>query len=439
MAIATLYKRFLAGIGLVPNATTQNSVLGDLESLTSTNRLMFFGASNDAVTTDGVTATLTNKTIAAGSNTITGLVNANLSGSAGITVPNGGTGQATLAIHGVLVGNGTSGITTLAAAAAGTLLAGQGTGSDPAFSAAPTLGVNATTAGSLGIANGGTTGATIKLQNLGATTAYNFNLPTTVGSSGQVLTSQAGGSNSMTWSTIAAGNFAVTSQSTTYPILTTDGMILCDASGAAFTVTLPTAVGVAGKQYIIKKTDTTYNAVTIATTSSQTIDGVTTRLLSTQKEEFTLTSDGTNWQITDHYILTILPAYTPVIVGGGGGTVNYTACYRQGIFLVTEMSYTPGATPTSVEARIPLPTGLTTISTLPTLMQCGEYLRSTSSVNHGGYILKEASKTYVTLSGAFVIGGGSGVALNKEIGTNIFDPGSIDTYRFSVQIAGWEG
>jgi hypothetical protein len=62
------------------------------------------------------------------------------------------------------------------------------------------LGTDATTAGTLGISNGTAGGATITVQNLGATSAYAFNLPTTAGSSGQVLTSQGGGSTSMTWS-----------------------------------------------------------------------------------------------------------------------------------------------------------------------------------------------------------------------------------------------
>ena len=48
MAATNLYKKFLQGIGLIPKATTSNAVLGDLESLSTTNRLMFFGATNDA-------------------------------------------------------------------------------------------------------------------------------------------------------------------------------------------------------------------------------------------------------------------------------------------------------------------------------------------------------------------------------------------------------
>jgi Chaperone of endosialidase len=94
---------------------------------------------------------------------------------------------------------------SLSNAAGGTVF-GNNTGSSgaSAFTAAPVLGVNASTAGTLGLANGGGSGATVTLQNLGATTAYNWNYPTTAGAAGSVLTSQAGGSTAMTWTTQAS-------------------------------------------------------------------------------------------------------------------------------------------------------------------------------------------------------------------------------------------
>lgn len=49
-----------------------------------------------------------------------------------VTVANGGTGQTTLTAHGVLLGNSTGNVGSVAAMAADTLLQGQGTGADPA-------------------------------------------------------------------------------------------------------------------------------------------------------------------------------------------------------------------------------------------------------------------------------------------------------------------
>lgn len=71
----------------------------------------------------------------------------------------------------------------------------------------------------------------------------------------------------------------------------------CDTSSAGFTITLPTAVGVSGRTYYVKKTSNDANTLTIGTTSSQTIDGFTTKTITGQYASFTLISDGSNWHI----------------------------------------------------------------------------------------------------------------------------------------------
>jgi hypothetical protein len=73
----------------------------------------------------------------------------------------------------------------------------------------------------------------------------------------------------------------------------TDYCINCTAN--AFTVTLPTAVSIAGQEFVIKNSGA--GVITIATTSSQTIDGATTATLTTQYESITLLSNGANWII----------------------------------------------------------------------------------------------------------------------------------------------
>ena len=87
-------------------------------------------------------------------------------------------------------------------------------------------------------------------------------------------------------------NEAYTAQTSTYGIQTTDSFVACQGN---FTTTLPTAVGVTGKNYTIKNTGT--GVVTIATTSSQTIDGVTTYVIRTTNSGVTLISNGANWLI----------------------------------------------------------------------------------------------------------------------------------------------
>jgi hypothetical protein len=73
--------------------------------------------------------------------------------------------------------------------------------------------------------------------------------------------------------------------------------VLGNATTASFSLTLPTSVGATGQVYIVKKVDSTANTVTITTTSSQTIDGSASKVLSSQYDGFQLQSDGANWMI----------------------------------------------------------------------------------------------------------------------------------------------
>lgn len=91
--------------------------------------------------------------------------------------------------------------------------------------------------------------------------------------------------------------YTVTNQTTTYSVTTTTGTIIvkCDTTTGGFTVTLPTAVGNTAT-IVIKKTVAT-NTLTIATTSSQTIDGAASAQLKVDGASVTLISDNANWQI----------------------------------------------------------------------------------------------------------------------------------------------
>src|SRR6185503_14753124 len=72
--------------------------------------------------------------------------------------------------------------------------------------------------------------------------------------------------------------------------------VRCDASGGAFTITLPTAVGATGKEYLITRTDilASTNLLAVATTSSQTIGGAPNSYL-WPGEFLKVESDGANW------------------------------------------------------------------------------------------------------------------------------------------------
>ena len=136
--------------------------------------------------------------------------------------------------------------------------------------------------GTVAIANGGTGQTT-------ANAAFNALAPSQTSNSGKYLTSDG---------TNTAWAFpSLSTKTSAYTLTSTDSTILGNATSAAFTLTLPTAVGTTGKTYVIKKTDSSTNAVTIGTTSSQTIDGNTTYAISNQWGGVTLQSDGSNWLI----------------------------------------------------------------------------------------------------------------------------------------------
>ncbi|MDN7490609.1 hypothetical protein QZM35_23130 [Burkholderia sp. AU45274] len=132
------------------------------------------------------------------------------------------------------------------------------------------IGVNGAIAGTLSLANGSPGGASVTFQNGAAGSAWNFNLPANAGSAGQVLTSQGGGSNSMTWTNAGA------------PVYGTGGTLVSSAhivngtatlSSGSATVTLSgSAVFTSAGSYVCTANDTTAAAaVKVSQTSGTSI------------------------------------------------------------------------------------------------------------------------------------------------------------------------
>lgn len=88
----------------------------------------------------------------------------------------------------------------------------------------------------------------------------------------------------------------VSTKTATYTLTASDNVINADATTSAFTITLPTAVGVVGRRYTIKRVNGGSNAVTVSTTSSQTIDGSSTYILAVPYSMVEVYSDGSNWR-----------------------------------------------------------------------------------------------------------------------------------------------
>lgn len=76
-----------------------------------------------------------------------------------------------------------------------------------------------------------------------------------------------------------------------------DSVLICNCTNGNITLNLPDATTCPGRIYHIKKIDSTGSHVTIDAYSTQTIDGVLTKVIKTQYASFTLVSDGSNWFI----------------------------------------------------------------------------------------------------------------------------------------------
>lgn len=72
-----------------------------------------------------------------------------------------------------------------------------------------------------------------------------------------------------------------------------------NATTASLTMTLASAANMAGKWIIFKKIDVTTNTVTLNPDGSDTIDLDTSLILSGAQAFVKITSDGTNWKITN--------------------------------------------------------------------------------------------------------------------------------------------
>lgn len=76
-----------------------------------------------------------------------------------------------------------------------------------------------------------------------------------------------------------------------------DGLVRADATSGAITLTLETAVGCVGRMHNFKKIDASANTVTIDGAGSETIDGATTLVISTQYVSYQIVSNGSGWDI----------------------------------------------------------------------------------------------------------------------------------------------
>lgn len=154
---------------------------------------------------------------------------------------------------------------------------------------------------------------------------------------------------------IQLGNPGFISTSTSYSLTSSDKYASFNASSASITVSFLTASAYAGKEYIIKKTDSTFNDVLLAGPGGTTITS-----LNTIGESVTMVSDGTNWVVQNRYIPHTITSYTPSFSGVGTGTSTSDFYWsRIGQFIVIEGGLTVNTAWSGSQIGIGLPSGLT--------------------------------------------------------------------------------
>jgi len=90
---------------------------------------------------------------------------------------------------------------------------------------------------------------------------------------------------------------AISTITTTTTLDGTYNVVLVDATSGAVTINLPAVSAISGREYVIKKIDSSGNAVTIDGNASETIDGSTTSSLATQNKYARIKCNGTAWYI----------------------------------------------------------------------------------------------------------------------------------------------
>lgn len=200
--------------------------------------------------------------------------------------------------------------------------------------------------------------------NVSATPTTASFLPNNAGTIGQFYRQTAPG-GPPTWANIYSN---MQTKTTNYTLSSADDGVYCSTN--PFTVTLPTAVGIAGKVFEIIKTDVALaNIITIATTSAQTIGEYSGVSANTQDESWILVSDGANWKIQSHTYPEQWSSNETITIGAvttapvKGTIVKDQVRYkRQGRFAVIEYVYqqsTTGAGTSGSGDYLPsLPAGL---------------------------------------------------------------------------------
>lgn len=153
--------------------------------------------------------------------------------------------------------------------------------------------------------NGGTLvgvdadGTAVTLSSLNANQRYAVTLRSITTCTGTIRIGYSEDTQPATGAAGPAGpNWNVTGVKTGAYAAVLGDFVPVNTAGGAVTITLPTAVGGSGQRIKVKDTGSAgTNAITIAVTSAQTVDGTTPATIAVAKASRGFVSDGANWYV----------------------------------------------------------------------------------------------------------------------------------------------
>lgn len=244
------------------------------------------------------------------------------------------------------------------------------------------------------------------------------------------------------WQAFLKRRVKYSSATTTATIGADDELHRMDASGAAFTSTLPAVASMEGKTITVMKTDTTFNAATVKGSGAELIDGSNTLILSTYLEWVRLICISGAWTVIASGYYQGKVAFTPT--GTWITNTTYTGYWwRTGSRINIEAHLALAGAPTSATMTINMPTG-TTVDT-------AQILRTTAGqvcMGYGNFFDTSATAQYqlgmyYSSSSAFTTkyDGGSSLmlAFTQAAPVTVANGDEVDVTILNVPVTNWRG
>jgi len=222
-----------------------------------------------------------------------------------------------------------------------------------------------------------------------------------------------------------------------YTLVANDNLVTGDSSGGIFTLTLPAAAaGNSGKRYSIRKTDTSFNAITVT-------DGTLTTTLNTQNEAIEVYSTGSAWLVKDRYIPSVWTTFTPT--GAFTTTTTYTGRWKRvGDSIVITYNLAFAGAPNSVSFTLNMVSGLTIDSadypsTVNKRMGTGFYYKFGTELYPINLVYSSTSVIGVNAEGSAATYVTGGTPATQAIPATLANQDTINITTDPIPVSGWNG